>query len=270
MSNLMTDTTDMAALKINTYSVNSNDAWPQCADDDRTGSYVKWEDLVKLLSDKSQGKDPETGFDSLKNLKFVADCCIEKPDSIYASEFFLLLDEMFGKQGDYSMPVQAVAVSHLIGLLKAERQRAERGEAAAGIIQQMHNELKGERVPVALTVWYGSMPESNGKENWTAILHRKGVCISEGITVDRSEYPERVRYAADCMRYLIGEIQDEPDILAYDAGKRSDYVYPVTAPQKPVVLPKSHYVCGCADRFMSAPEVIAAIEAAGGIVKGGE
>lgn len=43
-----------------------------------------------------------------------------------------------------------------------------------------------------------------------------------------------------------------------------------TAPQKPVVLPKSHYVCGCADRFMSAPEVIEAIKAAGGIVKEGE
>ncbi|QHJ81657.1 MAG: hypothetical protein [Bacteriophage sp.] len=121
----MTDTTDIKALKINTYSVNSNDAWPQCADDDRTGSYVKWEDLVKLLSAQCKGNEHETGFDSLKNLKFVADCCIENPDSIYASEFFLLLDEMFGKQGDYSMPIQAVAVSHLIGQLEAERQRAD-------------------------------------------------------------------------------------------------------------------------------------------------
>ncbi|AVF34243.1 hypothetical protein [Rahnella sikkimica] len=50
-----------------------------------------------------------------------------------------------------------------------------------------------------------------------------------------------------------------------------DDVYELfTAPQKPVVLPRSHYVCGCAYRFMSAPEVIAAIEAAGGIVKDGE
>jgi hypothetical protein len=125
----MTDTTDIAALKINTYSVNSNDAWPQCADDDRTGSYVKWEDVVNLLSAQRKGNESETGFDSLKNLKFVADCCIENPDSIYASEFFLLLDEMFGKQGDYSMPVQAVAVSRLIGLLEAERQRADKAES---------------------------------------------------------------------------------------------------------------------------------------------
>lgn len=39
----------------------------------------------------------------------------------------------------------------LLDQLEAERQRAERGEASAGIIQQMYNELKGERVPVAIT-----------------------------------------------------------------------------------------------------------------------
>lgn len=43
-----------------------------------------------------------------------------------------------------------------------------------------------------LTVWYGSMPESNGKHNNTAILYRKGGRISDGITIERSEYPDRV------------------------------------------------------------------------------
>jgi hypothetical protein len=73
----------------------------------------------------------------------------------------------------------------------------------------------------ALAVWYGSMPESNGKSNWTAILHRKGEGLMDGphITIDRSEYPDRVRYEADRMRYLIGEIADEPCILDYDADK---------------------------------------------------
>lgn len=80
----------------------------------------------------------------------------------------------------------------------------------------------------ALTVWYGSMPESNGKTNWTAVLHRKGGCMSNGITIDRSEYPERVRYEADRMRYLIGELADEPDILAYDENAHSGYVWPRT------------------------------------------
>lgn len=67
-----------------------------------------------------------------------------------------------------------------------------------------------------LDVWYGPMPESNGKENWTAVLRRKGQCISEGITISRSEYKDRVRYSADRIRYLLGELKDEPDILTYD------------------------------------------------------
>lgn len=70
-----------------------------------------------------------------------------------------------------------------------------------------------------LAVWYGSLPESNGKMNWTAILHRPGE-FESGLTLDRSEYPDRVRYEADRARYLIGELQEEPDILAYDANLR--------------------------------------------------
>jgi hypothetical protein len=73
-----------------------------------------------------------------------------------------------------------------------------------------------------LTVWYGSLPESNGKTNWTAILHKGD--IAEGHTIDRSEYPDRVRYAADCVRYLIGELKERPWILDYDADKHSGYV----------------------------------------------
>lgn len=82
--------------------------------------------------------------------------------------------------------------------------------------------------PVALAVWYGSMPESNGKTNWTAILHRKGEGLLDGvnITLDRSEYPDRVRYEADRMRYLIGELPDEPDMMAYDEKLHSGYVKP--------------------------------------------
>lgn len=60
---------------------------------------------------------------ALSNLKFVADCAIKDPDSIYAQEFFMLLDETFVEQGDYKTPVQAAAVSWLIAKineLKAE------------------------------------------------------------------------------------------------------------------------------------------------------
>lgn len=92
-----------------------------------------------------------------------------------------------------------------------------------------------------LTVWYGAMPETNGKINWTAILHRKGQQIWEGITIDQSEYPDRVRYEADRMRHLIGELPDEPDILSYDADAHSGYVKPGNSPVIPdgwVMVPK--------------------------------
>lgn len=69
-----------------------------------------------------------------------------------------------------------------------------------------------------LRVWYGSMPESNGKSNWTAMLYREGDMWG-GITIDRSEYPDRVRYEADRMRFLIGEIDKAPDLTKYDADK---------------------------------------------------
>jgi len=72
-----------------------------------------------------------------------------------------------------------------------------------------------QEAELPLTVWYGSMPESNGKKNWAAILHRGD--FMDGIAIARSEYPDRVRYEADRMRHLIGELPEAPDILAYDA-----------------------------------------------------
>lgn len=90
----------------------------------------------------------------------------------------------------------------------------------------------------ALTVWYGAMPESNGKTNWTAILLPKGhrVADATGFTIEVSEYPDRVRYEADWMRWLIGELPEEPDILDYDANLHSDYVYPTT--EQSILIPK--------------------------------
>jgi len=80
-----------------------------------------------------------------------------------------------------------------------------------------------------LTVWYGPMRESNGKSNFTALLLRKGSDVWDGITIDRSEYPDRVRYEADRVRYLIGELAERPDILDYDANKHSGYVAPAAS-----------------------------------------
>ncbi|MCH9418332.1 hypothetical protein [Enterobacter hormaechei] len=92
--------------------------------------------------------------------------------------------------------------------------------------------LQGADGKPELTVWYGAMPETNGKTNWTAMLHRKGHHPWEGITIDRSEYPGRVRYEADRMRHLIGELADEPDILTYDSDAHTGYVEPVTTAYK--------------------------------------
>lgn len=92
--------------------------------------------------------------------------------------------------------------------------------------------LQGADGKPELAVWYGAMPETNGKTNWTAILHRKGECLSTGITIDRSEYPDRVRYEADRLRYLIGESDKRPCIIDYDANAHSGYVEPVTTAYK--------------------------------------
>ncbi|CAN7302124.1 hypothetical protein LJR296_001401 [Cupriavidus necator] len=85
-----------------------------------------------------------------------------------------------------------------------------------------------------LTVFYGAMPESNGKSNWTAILHAGA--IEDGITLDRSEHPDRVRYEADRARYLIGELAEKPCIVDYDADKHSGYVAPARAGASPAAL----------------------------------
>ncbi|WP_407849878.1 hypothetical protein [Enterobacter hormaechei] len=94
--------------------------------------------------------------------------------------------------------------------------------------------LQGADGKPELTVWYGAMPESNGKANWTAILHRKGEgrCMN-GFTIDRSEYPGRVLYAADRVRYLIGEKSERPSILDYDADAHSGYMKTGNSPVIP-------------------------------------
>lgn len=92
------------------------------------------------------------------------------------------------------------------------------------------------RAQPELYVWFGSMPESNGRENWTVTLCRKEAPetsskrelhhLMNGFTVFRSEYKDRMRYEADRLRFLIGETDKDPDILDYDADLHSGYVAP--------------------------------------------
>lgn len=83
-----------------------------------------------------------------------------------------------------------------------------------------------------LAVWEGPMPESNGKSNFTAVLHRKDSkgfdLFTDGFQFARSEYPDRVRYEADFMRWLIGEQPWKPELWdkCYDMDKHSGYVKP--------------------------------------------
>jgi hypothetical protein len=52
----------------------------------------------------------------------------------------------------------------------------------------------------------------------------EGLFDGENFSFARSEYPDRVRYEADCVRYIIGELAEKPFILDYDSELRSDYV----------------------------------------------
>ena len=72
-----------------------------------------------------------------------------------------------------------------------------------------------------LKVCITAFPESNGKQNWTALLVRTdkwgeglaGNC--GGISLARGELWNRVAYAAECARFLIGERDTEPFILDF-------------------------------------------------------
>lgn len=35
-------------MNVQTYAVNTNDAWPMCSDDEKAGTYVRWEDYAAL------------------------------------------------------------------------------------------------------------------------------------------------------------------------------------------------------------------------------
>lgn len=73
-----------------------------------------------------------------------------------------------------------------------------------------------------LKVWYGTLPESNGKSNWTVMLYT-GDYIWDGFTIHQSEYEDRARYDYDTLRYMLGEIDTKPCILDYDADLKSSY-----------------------------------------------
>lgn len=95
------------------------------------------------------------------------------------------------------------------------------------------------------------------KINWDAAKNSIQFYKAEIAAMKGDQVPVAYLYSASFERGEVeGQLTDAPgcDMPVYDR------------PQKPVVLPKSHYICGCADRYMSEKEVKAAIDAAGGIV----
>jgi hypothetical protein len=143
-------------------------------------------------------------------------------------------DDTFGrgfKQRIYremlaAAPQAPLAVVPLVDeIYEALGDKAQLRTSRENVVDTLHalisTELRAAPHDGKLTVWYGAMPESNGRHNYTAILHRGNV--SSGITIDRSEYPERTRYEADRMRWMIGELAEAPFVLDYDADKHSGY-----------------------------------------------
>ena len=87
-----------------------------------------------------------------------------------------------------------------------------------------------------LTVVVRSFPESNGRRNWTAMFKRttafnglRGNC--GGITIAHSEQWNRVAYAAECARVLLGERQTEPYILDYGTDVSTPQEWTGTDPE---------------------------------------
>lgn len=164
---------------------------------------------------------------------YIEEMCFHTPDCVvveadwpeYEKVWGMIEARVTGRQTELDSALATIA--HLRDDLDGTRLLAADQLLKINRLKARISELEAaqpQAEPVALDVWYGPMPETNGKTNWTAILHRKGECWSEGITIDRSEYPDRVRYEADRMLHLIGALEDEPNILAYDPDKHSGYV----------------------------------------------
>lgn len=66
----------------------------------------------------------------------------------------------------------------------------------------------------------GGMGQVRGEANQRAMnLGKEYTDLDGDGTIDRSEYPDRVCYEADRVRFVIGEIDKEPWVLDYDADK---------------------------------------------------
>ena len=116
--------------------------------------------------------------------------------------------------GIYNAKTEA-ARNAVIEALSGVQAQSAPAAAAGPSLQHLHT-AQQPRLTVRLTAF----PESNGKQNWTALLVRAdkwdgliGNC--GGISLARGELWNRVAYEAECARFLIGDRDTEPFILDY-------------------------------------------------------
>jgi len=169
-------------------------------------------------------------------------------------------------------------------LLEAERQRAERGEAAAGIIQQMYNELKGEQVPVA---YFAAAPDYG----WDMFKNKEDAIATCQAEIDAyrdcrddgwDDNVQRVCWGVVLQKAEGFDQQGVHTSNSHHTYQTCDYsLQPelFTAPQKPVADEMREDILRCVDDSMhgcnslSAPDYavrVAGWLAAGGVVKDGE
>jgi len=167
-------------------------------------------------------------------------------------------------------PKVLVSAARSLRFTQAEKDAVERALNA-----QPSKELKGDQVPVA---YFAAAPDYG----WDMFKNKEDAIAMCQAEIDAYRDCRDDGWDDDVQRVCWGVVLQKAEGFDQQGvhTSNSHHTYQTcdyslqpeifTAPQKPVVLPKSHYVCGCADRYMSEKEVKAAIEAAGGIVKDGE
>lgn len=96
-----------------------------------------------------------------------------------------------------------------------------------------------------LEVVIRAFPESNGKQNWTAMLVRKDRSWdglqgnAGGITIARGEYWNRVAYDAERTKFLIGAVSTEPSIRNYMRDTKEPYDVHIETRERPKAIPVS-------------------------------
>lgn len=113
------------------------------------------------------------------------------------------------------------------------------------ILALRRDETVSDEPRIILRVVMYSMPESNGKRNWTAMFKRTtkfdglvGNC--GGVLIDRGECWNRVAYEAERARVLTGERISEPDIMEYAIDVNTPDEWQGNDPESLIMIKPAH------------------------------